>query len=404
MPREPQIDRLYLDHAATTPAAPEVLEDVMEVMRSGWGNPSSIHRTGQLARQRVEEARETVAALIKGRPGGVTFTSGGTEAANMAIWSMLTAAPDQRRVVVTSAVEHAAVHTPLSKLTGSNWEVLHLEHDSSGRVVPEALRALIAKRGDEIALVSVMWANNETGVIQPIEAIATLCSDHGIAMHTDATQWVGKMPTDLSVVPIDYLSFAGHKLHGPQGTGVLWSRAGRSVEPAVLGGGQERGNRGGTENVPGIVGLGTACALAMDWIDGGGHTRMTVVRDGFEAELKAAQPTACINGERADRSWSITNVGFPNVEAELLLLALSERGVDVSAGSACSSGALKPSTVLEAIGQQPCQITGVPYGSVRFSWCRHTTPAVLSQACAITSSVVERLSQLQPGSPGEVTA
>ena len=383
-----------------TPPDPEVVADVMEVMQSGWGNPSSIHRTGQLAHQRVEEAREAVAALIGGAPGGVTFTSGGTEAANMAVWSVLSAAPAARRLIVTTAVEHVAVSTPLSKLDPDEWETIHLAHDSAGRVVPDALRELIARRGDEIAMVSVMWANNETGVIQPVEALATMCADHGIAMHTDATQWVGKMPTDLSSVPIDYLTFAGHKLHGPQGTGVLWSRQGRPVEPAVVGGGQEKGRRGGTENVPCIVGLGTACTLGKAWLDANGPAKMQGIRDAFEAQLLQSIDGACINGSSGERTWSITNVGFPRIESELLLLAMSERGVDVSAGSACTSGALKTSTVLDAIGQQPCQASGVPYGSIRFSWCRYTTEAMLSQACTITASVIERLTALHPGTSG----
>jgi len=397
MPRDPQTERIYLDHAATTPPAAEVIADVLEVMRSGWGNPSSIHRTGQLAHRRVEESREAVASLIGGGPTRITFTSGGTEAANMAVWSMLAAAPSTRRVIVTSAVEHAAVRAPLDKLDGTDWEIVLLEHDSAGRVIPEALRALIAARGDEIAMLTVMWANNETGVIQPIEALAAMCSDHGIAVHTDATQWVGKMPTNVNSIPIDYLTFAGHKFHGPKGVGVLWSRANRSIEPAVIGGGQERGRRGGTENVPAIVGMGTACSLAADWISGGGPERMAERQIEFERKLLTAVPNACLNGAAAERTWPITNVGFPNVEAELLLLALSERGVDVSAGSACSSGALKASSVLDAMGPQPGQRSGVPYGSVRFSWCRNTTSTLLTRACEITTDVVERLLDLQPG-------
>ena len=209
----------------------------MEVMRSGWGNPSSIHRTGQLAHRRVEESREAVASLIGSGPTRVTFTSGGTEAANMAIWSMLASAPSTRRVIVTSAVEHAAVRAPMEKLHGSDWEIVHLEHDTSGRVIPESLRELIASRGDEIAMLSVMWANNETGVIQPIEALAAMCADHGIAVHTDATQWVGKcQPTSTRSNRLPLVCRPQN--HGPQGVGVLWSRAGCAVEPAVIGGGK----------------------------------------------------------------------------------------------------------------------------------------------------------------------
>ncbi len=403
MERSSERPRLYLDQAATTPADPAVIAAMVKVMECGWGNPSSIHRTGQLARQRVDEARDVVAALIGGRPDELTFTSGGTEAANTAIWSMLTAADESRRLIVTSAVEHAAVRAPLAQLAGSDWEVLHLEHDQAGRVIPEAFRELLQRRGDEIALVSVMWANNETGVVQPTEALAALCADHGIPIHSDATQWVGKMPTDVSAVPVDYLTFAGHKFHGPQGTGVLWARAGRTVEPAVIGGGQERGNRGGTENVPGIVGLAVACELAHAWLNDAGHAAMFSLRDEFEAALQAAIPNACINGATADRVWSVTNVGFPSVESELLLLALSEQGIDVSAGSACSSGALKTSAVLDALGHQPCQREGVAYGSVRYSWCRHTTEAMLTQASTRTSEVVHRLAALQPTSGSQVT-
>ncbi|MCH2142340.1 MAG: cysteine desulfurase [Phycisphaerales bacterium] len=387
--------RLYLDHNATTPQSEAVTTAMLEVMRSNWSNPSSIHRSGQESRRAVDDARAVVSALIGGSPAELTFTSGGTESVNTAIRSLLRArAP--RSLVVTSSVEHSAVRELLEVLGEDGVDCVHLDMDSAGRVDPASLAHLLSTRGDDIALVSVMWANNETGVIEPIEALAAMCHDAGVPMHSDATQWVGKMPTDVSSLPLDMISFAGHKFHGPKGIGGLWARSGSVVAPLIRGGGQERGRRGGTENVPGIVGMGVAAREAMDWLQAGGHDSMEPLRECFEQSVRRLIPNACVNSESAPRIWSTSSIGFPGIEAELLLLVLSEGGLDASAGSACSSGAVKDSSVLEAMGRQPCQVDPADYGSVRFSWCRHTSEAMLTQAAEHIDRACKGIAGIHP--------
>ncbi len=386
---------LYLDHNATTRQTPAVTAAVMDAFSQAWGNPSSIHRTGQLARRRVEEARERVARLVGGTPDEIVFTSGGSESVNAAIRSALDAAPD-RRVIVTSGVEHSAVRELLAVLQSEGVEAIQLPHSEAGCVDPQALRAVLERRGDEVALVSVMWANNETGVIEPVPELAEICEQFGVPMHSDATQWVGKMPVDVGSVPLTMMSFAGHKFHGPKGTGVLWASAGTRVSPLIVGGGQERGRRGGTENVPGIIGLGVAAEEARQWLESGGHEAMPELQARFEQAVIESVPGVCVNGVTAARMWSTSSIGFPEVEAELLLLVLSEHGLDASAGSACSSGALKESSVLEAMGHQPCQIPEAQYGSVRFSWARETTWDELASAAAIIAECVAAVHRIEP--------
>ena len=260
------MERIYLDNNATTCPLPAVIDAVREAMEVIWGNPSSIHRSGQEARQRVDLARESVAGLIGARTREVTFTSGGTEAANLAIHSALAARPD-RRVVVTSKVEHPAVSEKASSLTeGGRIEVVVLENDGDGVVDIEHLRRIVVERGATIALVSLMWCNNETGVIQPVEQAAAICREHDVLMHSDATQWVGKMPMNVARVPVDIVTFAAHKLHGPKGAGAVYLRSDLALHPLVTGGPQERGRRGGTENVPAILGFGVAAEAAAAWL------------------------------------------------------------------------------------------------------------------------------------------
>ena len=334
------MDMIYLDNNATTSTAPEVVEAMSSVLCDEWANPSSIHRMGQMARRRLEHAREQVAGFIGASPDEIIFTGGGTESVNTAIRSCIREMPD-RRFVITSQVEHSAVRELLEDLEPIGIETIKLPNDSNGVVDTEVLANILAERADEIALVSVMWANNETGVIEPIEEVGTLCQKHGVLFHSDGTQWVGKMHADVSAIPFDMLSFAPHKFHGPKGIGVLYVRAGTPFRAQVVGGGQERGRRGGTENVPSIAGLGVACQLSAQWIDGGGPEAMDVIRNEFDQRLLEAIPNACVNGREAPRMWSTTSIGFPGLESELVLLMLSERGVCASAGSACSSGALK---------------------------------------------------------------
>jgi len=387
-------NRIYLDHNATTPPSPAVMGAVVRTMEQNWGNPSSIHWTGQQARRALEKAREQVAGLIGAAPEEIVFMSGGSESVNAAIRSALAVGPD-RRVVVTSEVEHSAVRELMQHLVPGGIEWVQLKGDDSGRVDPSALEALLAQRANEIALVSVMWANNETGVIEPIDQIAACCERFGVLCHSDGTQWVGKMPTAVEDLPLSYLSFAGHKFHGPKGTGVLWARRGCAVAQTVIGGGQEQGRRGGTEHVPGCVGLGVAAQEALEWLDRGGHLGMPALRDRFEDCVRTAIPGACVNGERAPRMWSTSSIGFPDVEAELMLLVLSERGVDASAGSACGSGALKESSVLSTMGAQPCQIPSHTYGSVRFSWCRETTWDQLGPAVNIIGGAMRAIAGIE---------
>jgi cysteine desulfurase len=389
------LGRIYLDHNATTPQTPEVTAAVLDCMEHCWANPSSIHLAGQLAKRRLEAAREQVAALIGAEPDEIIFTSGGSESVNMAIRSALRNAP-RKRVVLTSEVEHSAVRELLDGLASEGVETIQIGHTDTGRVDPEVVRAVLDRRGDEVALVTIMWANNETGMIEPIEEIASICDHAGVPFHSDATQWIGKMPTDVGCLPVSMLSCAGHKFHGPKGTGVLWARRGTSVSPCVVGGGQEQGRRGGTEHVPGIVGLGVAAAQAEQWLRSNGHEQMFAVREQFEAAVSAVVPGTCVNGANGPRMWSTSSIGFPDLEAELLLLVLSERGIDASAGSACSSGALKQSVVLEALGRQPCQVQEASYGSVRFSWCRETTLEVLDRAAKIIADAVEAVRRIEP--------
>jgi cysteine desulfurase len=397
------MDMIYLDHNATTSAAPEVVEAMNAVLCDEWANPSSIHRMGQVARRRLDHAREQVADFIGASPDEIIFTGGGTESVNTAIRSCIRERPG-RRLVVTSQVEHSAVRELLEDLEPSGIETIKLPNDSNGVVDTEMLSSILAERADEVALVSVMWANNETGVIEPIDAVGALCQKHGVLFHSDGTQWVGKMPTDVSKIPFDMLSFTSHKFHGPKGIGVLFVRAGTPYHSLLIGGGQERGRRGGTENVPAIVGLGEACRLSSAWLRGDGRSSMDQLRNTFEHRLIEALPGACINGRDAPRMWSTTSVGFPGLESELVLLMLSERGVCASAGSACSSGALKPSKVIEAIGRQPCHVDDVPYGAVRFSFCRHTSREQLDRALDIIVTVVGRLEQDHDGTSASASA
>ena len=387
---------IYLDSNATTQPLPEVMEAMSRVMRDVWANPSSIHRAGQMARREVDTARDEVCQLIGARPSEVVFTSGGTESINTCLKSL--ARWRRKPVIVTSAIEHAAVREQLDDLAEfANHEIVVLPHDNAGVVQVDALDQLLATRADDVAFVTIMWANNETGVIQPIEEIGDRCRAAGIPFHSDATQWVGKMPGDVHASPVDMISCAGHKFHGPKGTGVLWLREGIDLHAMVIGGGQERRRRGGTESVASLAGLGVACRAAREWLEQGGHQAMFGIRDTFERLVRKQVPACCINAVDAERLWSTSNIGFPGIEAELMLLGLSEAGVCASAGSACSSGALKESSVIDAIGRQPCQTGDQPYGSVRFSLDRSIGASTVEKAVAVVTEVFGRLHALSPG-------
>ncbi|MCZ6446150.1 MAG: aminotransferase class V-fold PLP-dependent enzyme [Planctomycetota bacterium] len=377
---------IYLDHNATTKPAEEVVAAMIEALREGWANPSSMHRPGQAVRRQVELARESVCDLIGCRDRELVFTSGGTEAANLAIGGSL-AAQSQRNVLVTSRLEHSTVREPAETLERRGTDVVWLANDGNGIIDLDALRRLLAPRADEIALVSIMWANNETGIIQPIEEVGRLCREHGVRFHTDATQWVGKMPTDVSSMPVDMLSFSAHKFHGPKGIGALYVRSGVRIEPQLIGGPQERERRGGTENVPGIIGLGVAARLAKRWLAGDDRRRLGTLRDSLEQRILGAVGEATVIGGDAPRLWSTSNIAFAKLEAEAILLMLSERGVCASAGAACSSGSMEPSTVLLAMGI-PDQLV---VGSIRFSLSRDTTADEIDRALEVIVPVIGSL-------------
>ena len=378
---------IYLDNNATTAPLPSVTKAVLHAMETLWGNPSSIHRVGQEARHQVDEARAAVASLINCEAARITFTSGGTEAANLALKSACAMRPN-RKMIITSQVEHAAVGEAIDLLVVENgYNIVRLENCSDGIVCLKQLEKLLQDHAEEIAVVSVMWCNNETGVIEPIEKIVALCHAHGVLVHSDGTQWVAKMPVDVQDVPIDLLTFASHKFHGPKGVGAMYSSTGITVSPLVTGGPQERGRRGGTENVPAILGFGVAATEAMLWLTEENIHRMESQRKMFETLLASKIPTIHVNSSGASRAWTTSSISFPEVKGELMLLMLSEQGVCASSGSACSSGALKGSKVIEAIGTPG----DGEWGAVRFSFARTTTEEELTFTVGALVTVVQTI-------------
>ncbi|MBX3373985.1 MAG: cysteine desulfurase [Phycisphaeraceae bacterium] len=377
---------IYLDNNATTKPHPEVIAAVTQALTECWHNPSSVHRPGQVARQHVERAREEVATFLNCRPREIIFMSGGTEADNHAIHGSLAAQPD-RRVLVTDRLEHSAIRETAMRLEQAGTEVIWLESDRDGVIRVDHVQTVVSSRAEEIALVSVMWANNETGAIQPMPEIAAICREHGVRLHSDGVQAVGKIPVDLARVPVDLLSFAAHKFYGPKGIGGLFVRRGCALGRYLTGGPHERELRAGTENVPGIVGLGTACRLAREWLDSDGPARIGALRDRFERGILARVPGAVINSAGARRMENTSNIAFPRLASEALLLLLSERGLCAAAGAACSTGSLEPSPVLLAMGVDHA-LAG---GSIRFSLSRDTTAPEIDAAIEIVAGVVERL-------------
>lgn len=367
---------IYLDNNATTRPLPAVVEAVRRSLEESWANPSSVHREGQAARREVELARRDLASLIGADPRDLIFTAGGTESCDLAIRGILGARPGGPPVLATTRVEHAAVRElaeHLQRTDAARVEWIPLRDDRSGLVDLSGLEALLDRARP--ALVSVQWANNETGVIQPMEAIGALCRARGVLLHTDAVQWVGKEPTDVRSMPLDALSLSAHKFHGPKGVGALWVRKGVRLRPTLIGT-QELGRRGGTENVPGIVGAGEAARLAAEWLaDAAQRRRLEALRDRFERGVLEHVPGAVVNGS-GPRVWNTTNIAFPGAHSEAMLLALSERGLCASAGAACSSGSLDPSPVLLAMGlPEP-----IAHASLRFSLSRLTSEAEVEEA------------------------
>ncbi len=381
----------YLDNNATTQPAPEVIDAVTTALREDWGNPSSLHRVGQRARNRIDLAREQVCKLLNCATKELIFTSGATEANNLALHGIL-AARAPRKTIITTRLEHSAVRQPAQHLAEHGHNVIWLPVSIDGLVDIGALEANLARYGDDIALVAIHWINNETGVIQPIDIIGDLCRRARIPFFTDGTQAIGKIACDLSTLPVDALSFAGHKFHGPKGVGGLFVRSRTRLVPQTLGGPHERDRRAGTENTPGIVGLGVAAEIAQAAIASGAEQRGRALRDQLEKGILASVPQTVVNSGRAPRLWNTSNLGFPQLESEAILLLLSERGVCAAAGSACSSGSLEPSPVLLAQGIPPA----IAHGSVRFSISRYTTQAEIDYTLATIPAAITTLRASMP--------
>ena len=398
------MDWIYLDNNATTQPLPEVVAAADEASRELWANPSSVHRFGQQVRQRIELARQSVADLIAAKPRELVFTSGGTESDNLALFGVSPVI--ENLTLITTKIEHAAVREPAGRIEQRGGEVVYAPVDVDGRVLLKPLKEILASHAlpKRFTLVSIQGANNETGVIQPVEQIAELVQQartelskqHGrvhVLLHLDATQAVGKLPVDVTRAGADLLTLAAHKFHGPKGVGALWLRRGVQVSRTQLGGAQERDRRGGTENTPGLIGMGVAAEHARAFVeDAEAIARVRALRDQLEQGICQALPSTVINSGGADRLWNTTNLGFTGVEAEAVLLGLSEQGVCASAGAACSSGSLDPSPVLLAMGiPEP-----VAHGSVRFSLSRFTTRADIDRALEVVPKVVGRLMQTLP--------
>ncbi len=375
---------VYMDHSATTPMRPEVLEAMMPYLSERFGNPSSIHAFGRAARQAVDTAREQVAALINADPREVFFTSGGTESDNLAIRGTIAAARRTRPLIAASAVEHHAVlHAVDHAAHYDGAEVRELEVDATGQVDLDAVEAVVREGA---LLVSVMHANNETGVVQPIERVAALCAEHGVLFHCDAVQSAGRIPVDVKAAPVHLLALSAHKLYGPKGVGACYVRKGTPLVPLAVGGAQERGRRAGTENVAAIVGFGKACELARAELAESAQ-RLARLRDRLEEGIRAALPDARVNGEGAPRLPHLLNVAFPGFEAESLILALDLEGIAVSSGSACSAGSLDPSHVLLAMGRSHEEALS----ALRFSLGRDNTDADVDRVLEVLPAAVRRM-------------
>jgi len=378
---------VYLDNNATTQVAPEVTEAMQPFFNELWGNPSSMHYFGGQVAKYVEEARAKLAALLGADPSEIVFTSCGTESDNTAIKGALNATGRKMRVI-TSRVEHPAVLSPCRDLKDQGYDVVEIGVDESGILDLNELEEELEKGP---AVVSIMWANNETGVIFPIRKIARMVKESGSVMHTDAVQAVGKVPIDLEKVPVDMLSLSGHKLHAPKGIGALYVRKGTKMKTFIMGGHQEHGRRGGTENVPYIVGLGRAAELAASNMEEE-VTRLAALRDRLEKGLLESCPDSRINGDTEHRLPNTTNISFQYIEGEAVLYHLSDIGVCASSGSACTSGSLEPSHVIRAMG--------VPFtaahGSTRFSFSRYNTDEDVDYLLENMPRIVERLRKLSP--------
>ena len=383
---------VYFDNNATTQVAPEVREAMLPFFGERYGNPSSMHAFGGAVAKDVERAREEVARFLNAEPDEILFTACATESDNTAIRGTADYFGKGLKVV-TTAVEHPAVLQPCRRLKALGHEVVELPVDAGGQLDLARLESEL-KQSNNPVLVSVMWANNETGVLFPIEKVAEICRAHGAILHTDAVQVAGKIPVDVKKVPVDLLSMSGHKFHAPKGIGIFYVRRGAKLKPFMLGGHQERGRRAGTENVPYIVGLAKACELArLGMADEA--KKLTALRDKLEAGILATCPDVRVNGARAHRLPNTLNVSFEYVEGEAIAYHLSDLGICISTGSACASGSLDPSHVIRAMG---VPFTAV-HGSVRFSLSRYNTMDEVDYVLEKLPPVIRNLRDLSPFGP-----
>jgi cysteine desulfurase len=381
------MDLVYLDNNATTRPDPRVIEALLPYLVEWYGNPSSVHRFGQRSRMAIDQARGQIAALVGCAESELTFTGGGTEAINTAVRS-LAAMRGPRRTVLTTTVEHSATRELCQQMARERWNVVEIPVDHLGRLDLDRLRAEASR--EDVAVVSVMWANNETGVIFPVERVAEICRSAKVPLHVDATQVIGKAPVDFRSLGVDMASFASHKFHGPKGVGCLYARRGVRVAPLLIGGPQELGRRGGTENVPGIVGMGEAAEIARRELTN--MPQVAAMRDRLERAILSTIPNTSVNGDTGSRLPNTSNISFAALEAEAILLLLSEQNICASAGAACSSGSLEPSHVLRAMGIED----RIAHGAIRFSLSRFTTDAEIDRALSVLPGVIARLRAVLP--------
>ena len=379
---------IYFDNNATTQVDPEVLQQMLPFLQDQYGNPSSVYSFGKRAAKAVNIAREQIADLLRCEPSEIVFTSCGTESDNSAIQSALLIDPD-RKHVVTSRVEHSAVVKHAEALARRGYEVTWLDVDSEGLIDLDELERAIR---DDTAIVSLMWANNETGVLFPIEEAAEICRSKETVFHTDAVQAIGKIDIDLRRIPINFLSLSGHKLHAPKGVGALYINRKTRFNPYIIGGGQENKKRGGTENTASIVGLGKAAEIASAALRDE-NTRVKALRDRFEQGVLGAVPSVQVNGHRSRRLPNTSNLAIEGIDSEGMLMLLDQKGLCCSAGSACTAGSLEPSHVLRAMGYS----TDRARGSLRFSFGRFNSEAEIDQALRIIPNAVEKLRSMNRG-------
>jgi len=381
------VNVIYVDNNATTQVAPEVLEEMLPYFNEYYGNPSSMHTFGGMVERKIVESRERLAELLGASPDEIIFTSSGTESDSTAIRAAILSNPDKKHIL-TSRVEHPAVKNLFEYLSKNGYRVTFVPVDRKGRL---DLDYLYKNLSEDTAIVSIMWANNESGVIFPIEEIGGVLKEKGIVFHTDAVQVVGKIPIDLKNVDVDMFSLSGHKFHGPKGVGALYVRKGTKYSPFLIGGHQEKGRRGGTENVASIIGLGKASELAAAKLSDE-NIRVKPLRDKLEAELLNRIPNSIVNGDRENRLPNTTSIAFEYVEGEAILLMMDEFGICASSGSACTSGSLEPSHVLRAMG--------VPFtaahGSIRFSLSIYNTEEEIDFIIEKLPPIIERLRELSP--------